>query len=90
MGNNCGGPSLSSASIAATKNEVDLMLERAQEEEKLNFKVLLLGTHTSAQIIHIGTNVLQRLIWYIRRRGKWKIDGSEADKAYLESWWWID
>lgn len=48
MGNNCRTISLSSAPVAATKNDVDLMLEQAQEEEKLNFKVLLLGNDTDS------------------------------------------
>lgn len=60
MGNNCRTISLSSAPVAATKNDVDLMLEQAQEEEKLNFKVLLLGAGESGK----STVVKQiKLIW---------------------------
>jgi hypothetical protein len=38
MGNNCAG-----SAPVAVKNDVDKMLEDAMEEEKLNFKILLLG-----------------------------------------------
>ena len=82
MGNNCGTLSLSSAPIAATtKNDVDLMLEQAQEEEKLNFKVLLLGKYATrlCPIEYIYLYIYNLILNLIRRWREREVDSSEAD-----------